>query len=118
MTGVETPNELGLDFVVDSKKECFRGKKSLINRLDSLDNVLVGVETNGHHKFYEEITLYFKKSPVGKVKCLVFSTWLNKTIGFAHINPAFAHFGVFWRRLPTHNPKKIGAIQDFIQVFL
>jgi len=106
MTGVETPNELGLDFVVDLKKECFRGKKSLINRLDSPRITLVGVETNGHHKFYEEITLYFKKSPVGKVKCLVFSTWLNKTIGFAHINPAFAHFGGVLEAFATHNPKK------------
>ena len=48
---------------------------------------------------------FISKSPVGKVKCLVFSTWLNKTIGFAHINPAFAHFGGVLEAFATHNPK-------------
>ena len=93
MTGVQTPREVGLDFVVDYNKPEFLGKECLLSRNCKLQKCLVGFQSSQLLSIANRDPLRNGGEEIGQITSCGYSQWLKKTIGFAHVTPKSASPG-------------------------
>ena len=93
ITGTQSPMELGLDFTVDYSKPRFLGKEKLILRNQNPETLLIGFQSYEKLSILPQATLSFSEAQVGKITSWGYSQWLQKTIGFAHVEPQHAIIG-------------------------
>ena len=90
MTGLETPTELGLDFVLDESKKNFRGKTAWQKKSQKPRHKIVGLAIDGLERLHESTYLFSNEMPVGKITSSAVSAWLGKTVAIAQIKPELA----------------------------
>ena len=90
MTGVETPTELGLDFIVDFSKRNFRGKTALQKKSQKPRFKTVGLALEGLIPFCGKASVWMSGVLAGSVSSHGISAWLGKTVAIAHIKSDLA----------------------------
>ena len=93
MTGVETPTELGLDFIVDFSKRNFRGKTGLQKKSQKPRFKTVGLALDGFAPLSGKASVWISGVLAGSVSSHATSAWLGKTVAIAQIKSDLATNG-------------------------